>query len=260
MRNKLQLIALLLPFAALTLPSPAAAQWRYPPLYPPYGAYRYAEPESNLRLNVRPKDASVYVDGYFAGKVEEFDGKFQRLHLLPGEHEITVYLEGYRSLKQRLYLRPNATRTIDGSLEKLAQGAAQEPKPEPSERDRDRDRMAAPDGGDRMPPQRGPMPRRGPPNQPPPNQPPPRRAPREEPVEASRFASLSIRVQPGGATVRVDGERWDGPSGDERLIIQVSEGHHVIEVERDGYERFTTDVDVRRGETTPVNIGLRRSR
>lgn len=253
MRNKRHLLALLLPFAALALPATAAAQWRYPPLYPPYGAYRYAEPESNLRLNVKPKDASVYVDGYFAGKVEEFNGRFQRLHLLPGEHEITVYLDGYRSLKQRLYLSPNATRTIDGALERLAAGQAQEPKPEPSERDRDR--MAPPDEVNRLPPSRGPMPRRGPSNQPP-----PRRGPREEPLEASRFASLSIRVQPGGATVRVDGERWDGPSGDERLIIQVSEGHHVVEVERDGYDRFTTDIDVRRGETAPLNIGLRRSR
>ena len=253
MRTPFRLIALLLPFAALTVSSPAAAQWRYPPLYPPYGAYRYSQPESNLRLNVKPKDASVYVDGYFAGKVDEFDGTFQRLHLLPGEHEITVYLEGYRSLKQRLYLSPNVTRTLDGSLEKLAQGDAQEPKPEPSEPGRDR--MAPPDEGGRMPPQRGPLPRRGQADQPP-----PRRAPRADQGEPSRFASLSIRVQPGGATVRIDGEQWDGPSNDERLIVQVTEGHHVVEVERDGYERFTTEVDVRRGETAPLNIGLRRSR
>ena len=45
---------------------------------------------------------------------------------------------------------------------------------------------------------------------------------------------------------------------DERLIVQVAEGHHTIEVERDGYERFTTELDVRPGETTPVNINLRR--
>lgn len=253
MRTLFRLIAPLLSFAALALPSPAAAQWRYPPLYPPYGAYRYSQPESNIRLNVKPKDASVYVDGYFAGKVEEFDGKFQRLHVLPGEHEITLYLDGYRPLKQRLYLGPNATRTLDGLLEKLAPGAAQEPKPEPSERDRDR--MALRDEGEPMPPLRGPMARRGPPT-PPPAQ----RAPREGPAESSRFAALSIRVQPGGATVRVDGERWDGPSNDERLIIQVSEGHHVVQIERDGYELLSTEIDVRRGETAPLSIVLRRNR
>jgi hypothetical protein len=68
-------------------------------------------------------------------------------------------------------------------------------------------------------------------------------------------------VQPSGATVLVDGERWAGPSGpDERLIIQLPEGHHRVEVERDGYERFVTDIDVRPTETAPLNISLTRSR
>jgi hypothetical protein len=130
-RTSLRFVALLLPLFATALPSPALAQWRYPPLYPPYPSYRWAAPESSLRVNVKPKEASVYVDGFFAGKVEEFDGKFQRLHVLPGEHEIVVYLEGYRSLKQRLYLSPDSTRTVDGTLEKLSPGEAQEPQPEP---------------------------------------------------------------------------------------------------------------------------------
>jgi hypothetical protein len=243
-----QFAALLFTIATLAVPTHAAAQWRYPPMYP---AYRYAEPESNLRVNVTPREAMVYVDGYFAGKVEEFDGRFQRLHVLPGEHEITVYLEGFRSLKQRLYLSPNTTRTIDGSLEKLPAGEQAEPQPVPSERDRDR--VEPQDQGDRTPPQRGPLPRRGPADQPP-----ARRTAREPQGEPSRFASLSIRVQPGGAVLRIDGERWDGPSGDERLIVQVSEGRHTIEVERDGYEGFTTEIDARRGETVPVNVSLRR--
>jgi hypothetical protein len=210
---------------------------------------------------VKPKDASVYVDGYFAGKVEEFDGRFQRLHVEPGEHEITIYLEGYRSMRQRLYLSPNATRTIEGDLERLDPGEPQEPQPQPS-REPD-DRVGPADGGYRRPPMARPRPRRAPepPDQVPPDQPPPdsgRGARGAEPGTPSRYASLSIRVQPGGSTVLIDGERWDGPSNDERLIVQVAEGHHVIEVDRDGYERFTTDVDVRPGETTPVNVNLRR--
>ncbi len=255
MRTQFQFVALLFPLVALALPSDAAAQWRYPPLYPPYGAYRYSQPESNLRVNVKPKDASVYVDGYFAGKVEEFDGRFQRLHVLPGEHEITIYLEGYRSLKQRLYLSPNSTRTIDGALERRAAGEPEEPQPTPDTRDMDRDRVGPPDEGERMPP-RAPMPRRGGPDQPPP--PSTRRAPRPDPDGPARLAALSIRVQPAGSVIRIDGERWDGPSGDERLIVQVPEGRHVIEVDRDGYEHFTTEIELRRGETTPITINLRR--
>jgi len=244
-----RLIALLIPLMSLVVPTSTSAQWRYPPIYPGYPPYRYASPESSLRLNLTPKEASVYVDGYFAGRVEEFDGRFQRLRVLPGEHEIVIFLEGYRPLKQRLYLSPNATRAVDGAMERLAAGEAQEPAPVPSEDDR----LEPADEAYSFPPARGRLPRRGGTDQPP-----PQHSTRTDPGQRSRYASLSIRVQPGGAVVLIDGERWDGPSHDERLIVQVEEGHHVIEVERDGYDRFTMEVDVRRGETTPVNISLRR--
>ncbi len=252
MRTQPLLVAMLFPLTMLLTPPAASAQWRYPPGYPGYPgypSYRYAQPESHLRIDVTPKEASVYVDGYFAGRVEEFDGRFQRLHVPPGEHEIVIWLEGYHPLRRQLYLSTNATRTIEGSLERLAPGEAQEPQPVPSERDRiePRDDEAPPPPIDRRP-----MTRRPGREQPPPERP---RGAQEEP---SRFATLSIQVRPGGGIVRIDGERWDAPGGDERLIVQVAEGRHLIEVERDGYERFSTEIDARRGETTPVNISLRR--
>lgn len=126
----------------------AHAQFRYPPVGYPYGLYRYASPEADLKVQVTPKEASVYVDGYFAGVVDDFDGVFQRLRVLPGQHEIVVYLEGYRSIKERLYLGPNTSRKIEGTLERLAPGEPEEPKPEP---------LAPPD-----PPQPGPADPRGP--------------------------------------------------------------------------------------------------
>jgi hypothetical protein len=205
---------------------------------------------------VKPPEASVYVDGYFAGKVQEFDGKLQRLHLLPGQHEIVVYLAGYRSLKQQLYLGPNATRTIEGTLEKLGAGEEQEPEPKPSERPRVEPPPPDENYPPQPPPQRGPMSRRPPP--PVPQEPPPA-PPRAAEEEPSPFATLAFRVEPAGATIRIDGkQQWEGPTGDDRLIIQVSEGHHMIDVERNGYEPYSTDVDVRRGETRPVTVTLRK--
>jgi PEGA domain-containing protein len=252
-RRSLHIVPLVLVTAALFVPARAQAQFRYPPIYAPY---RYLAPESDLRFNVKPKEAEVYVDGYFAGQVEDFNGAFQRLHVAPGQHDITVFMNGYHSLTQKLYLSPNSTRKIEGTLEKLNPGEPPEAAPQPSPDSRRRD-----DEFERVPPPGGPRPgpstRRLPP-------PPPRDRPdRVPPASAgtSQSGTLSIRVQPSGATIFIDGERWTGPAGnDERLLVQVPEGRHKIEVERDGYERFVTDIDVRRMETAPVNVSLTRTR
>ena len=66
---------------------------------------------------------------------------------------------------------------------------------------------------------------------------------------------IAIRVQPGDAVILVDGERWQSSSTD-RLEIQVSPGAHRIEVQKDGYQPFTTSVNVRPGETATVNVSL----
>src|SRR5262245_52206688 len=56
----------------------------YPYGYPYYWAY---DNSSSARLQVTPRNAQVYVDGYFAGVVDDFDGTFQRLNIDAGEHE-----------------------------------------------------------------------------------------------------------------------------------------------------------------------------
>jgi hypothetical protein len=68
--------------------------------------------------------------------------------------------------------------------------------------------------------------------------------------------SLSIRVQPGDAEVRIDGERWPSGPPSEALVVQVTEGRHVVSVEKPGYRRFTTEIDVRPGDTAPLNVSL----
>jgi hypothetical protein len=114
---------------ALSCPAAAAAQMR--PGYPPPYQYRYLGSESDLRFAVTPKEASVYIDGYFAGYVDDYNGMFQRLHVEPGAHEIVVYLKGHRSLREKLYLSPNSTRKISGALEPLPAGEPDEPIPVP---------------------------------------------------------------------------------------------------------------------------------
>ena len=65
-------------------------------------------------------------------------------------------------------------------------------------------------------------------------------------------------MQPADADVLIDGERWEGPAADEALVVQIAPGSHRIEVRREGYRSYTAQIDVRVGETTPVNISLPR--
>jgi hypothetical protein len=70
---------------------------------------------------------------------------------------------------------------------------------------------------------------------------------------------VAIRVQPGDAEILIDGERWAHGSGnDERLIVQLGDGPHQIEAQKDGYRRMSVEVEVHRGETIPVNMSLSR--
>jgi hypothetical protein len=227
------------------VPAPALAQFVYPPPYP-YG-YFHAGPESDLRLVVTPREAMVYVDGYLAGTVDEFDGVFQRLHVMPGEHEITLHLPGYRTISRRLYLSPNGSRKMTETMEKLADGQVSEPPPTPPEPKADTD-GATPSRGQYPFPEGRP----GPPRR----EPPQRESAASPPDSSSRAGSLIVRVQPSGTDVSIDGEPWQGPSGDARLVVQVSEGRHRIEVKKEGYAPFSSDVEVMAGESLAVNVSL----
>jgi hypothetical protein len=194
-----------------------------------------------VRLEVTPKDAQVYVDGYLVGIVDDFNGMFQRLHLSPGDHELILYKPGFRTIKQTVRLSPRQDSKIKYAMQALPAGEKAEEPPPPPPREEQR---ARPDALGREP-------REG--------RYPPR--PREAPPaanEASAFGSLVLRVQPPGAEVLIDGERWEGPEGDDRLVVQVSEGSHHVEIRKDGFVTFTKDITVRAGETTPLNVSLPR--
>jgi hypothetical protein len=232
----------------------------YPAPYA-YGYYpRFAAPEADVRVLVKPKNAEVYVDGYYAGIVDDFDGIFQRLRLPPGQHEITLHLEGYRTVHQSLYLTPDSTYKLRYTMQPLGPGETSEPPPtapNPPAAGAPQPYGPPPMPPRRVPPQ--PYPPASPPQPYPPQPYPPQPYPPAGPAGApgmSTAATLSIRVQPAGADVTIDGERWQGPEDGERLLVQVAEGRHTIEVQKSGYRRFTTEIQARRGETVPLNVAL----
>ncbi|MEW6323006.1 MAG: PEGA domain-containing protein, partial [Acidobacteriota bacterium] len=94
--------------------------WGYPGGYgygyPPYGrAYRY-ELTGGLRFKVTPKDAEVWVDGYYAGIVDDFDGMFQSLRLEEGGYRIEVRKPGYNTLVYDVRVQIDRTITFHGEL------------------------------------------------------------------------------------------------------------------------------------------------
>jgi len=51
-----------------------------------------------LHLKVKPETAKVYVDGYYAGTVDDFNGIGQRLKIEPGPHKIDIVADGFESI------------------------------------------------------------------------------------------------------------------------------------------------------------------
>ena len=70
-----------------------------------------------LRLKVKPRDAEVRVDGYFVGKVDEYDGIFQRLTLETGPHRVEIQKPGFEPLVLDIRILPDETVTYEGRLE-----------------------------------------------------------------------------------------------------------------------------------------------
>jgi hypothetical protein len=233
----------------------------YPYPFPPYGYGRmYDDATSALRIQVTPRQADVYVDGFRAGVVDDFDGVFQRLHVRPGGHEIVLFLEGYRTVRQNLYLSPNSTQNIKLAMERLRPGETSGPRPVPPPPPIEE---PAPTGapGQMRPGEPLPPGIRAGPQRPMPTAPEPAPAPEPQPAPQAplRNGTLAIRVQPADADVFIDGEKWTGPATHDRLLIQLGEGKHKLELKKAGYDTFSADVMVRPAETTTVNVTLSKS-
>jgi hypothetical protein len=209
--------------------------------YPPYGygyPYYYGAVGANIRIQVQPKSAEVYVDGNLAGIVDQFDGMFQNLVVEPGGHEITIYADGYHSIVKPLYLSVGTSYKIKGVMEKLAPGEPNDPRPIP-----------APEPAPAQLQVHQPAPAAAP-------APAPRAETSPSPAGESRFGQVAIRVQPAEADVMIDGETWKGPQGAERLVVNLPAGTHRVEIRKDGFDPFVTSVDVRKGEVTVINVSL----
>jgi hypothetical protein len=218
---------------------PYSAWWAYPYAYAPPAAERVG-----LRLEVKPAETEVYVDGQLAGTVDQFDGFFQRLYVAPGPHVLELYLDGHEMAREEIYTSPGTTYKIRHEMQPLAAGESAPPRPTPPEPE------AAPSVAPR------------------PTPPEPEAAPsvaaepapqaRRAPLASRTFGVLAIHTQPEDAGVWIDGEIWpQDPSGE--LVVHLPAGRHAVEIRGEGYQAFSTEVEIQEGETTPLNVKLPRS-
>jgi hypothetical protein len=246
--------------------------------YPYWGGgyYRRYDPNDALgaaRLQVTPRETEVFVDGYFAGVVDDFDGFAQRLRLEPGEHEVTLFLEGHRPLTRKMLFTVGQTFKVQHEMEPLGAGEPAPQRPVPTARPPAPARSGyGRSGAPRALPGRAGDPANADPapgNRDPddrdveidviePTEPRDPRPRVERPgPDAARGPSgtLSIRVQPEDAEVVIDGEPWARSSG-ERLVVALAPGVHRLEVRKGGHETYTGLVRIRPGVATTLNVAL----
>ena len=198
----------------------------YAPYY--YGG-RYSDGGS-LRVIVDPEQTRVYVDGYYAGIVDDFDGIFQRLSLPPGRHEISLKLDGYRTHKFRVYVPVDQTLKLHHVMER-GPGEDTERGDRRAERRRDDDRDR--DEGDRRDDRRRARPRR-----------------------TSGRTSGTTRKRPpcastsGRPTPPCTSTGSSAGSGRRVENLRLAPGRHRLEVVRPGYRTVEREIEVRAGETT----------
>jgi len=190
--------------------------------------YTYVETDrGSLRVFVDPSETRVYVDGYFAGVADDFDGLFQRLHVAPGRHEISLKLAGYQTHTVRVYVGSGSTLELDHEMEKgsgdtfedLTGGAPREAR-----------RSAPPPGA---------TPRYDPPSTP-----------------AAASGELHLSVEPVDASVYVNGE-FRG-TGREATALALAPGQHRVEVVRPGYRTAEREVEIAPQGVAELTIELKK--
>ncbi|MGE3274162.1 MAG: PEGA domain-containing protein [Vicinamibacterales bacterium] len=194
----------------------------YGPFYPYPGPFAVPPRFSDgaLRIQVKPEQAEVYLNGYYAGLVDDFDGVFQRLYVPAGPHDVEIRLEGYETYHRKVYVTRGDTFDIKYDLRRLPPGAPQEPMPEPAPLPEEW-LEPLPSGVDQP---------------------------------ASPYGVLVIHVQPADASVVIDGEAWPAPQAE--LVVHLPAGRHHIEVTRAGMQPFRTDVDLAESRTERLNVKL----
>jgi PEGA domain-containing protein len=87
--------------------------------YGSYGTTRQYGEVGSIRLKVKPNNAQVYIDGYYVGVIDSYDGAFQRLSIEAGSHKVEIRAEGYETVQFEVMVMPGETITYKGELKRI---------------------------------------------------------------------------------------------------------------------------------------------
>ena len=209
-----------------------------------YGQHSYGASyrAGQVRVQVQPSETRVYVDGYYAGVADDFDGLFQRLNTAAGGHDISLRLEGYRTFNVKLYVPDDGTIKLQHKMERGTGEENAGVMGVPQEYPRYDDRRAAADRDERDENYGDDRDRS--------------RDPDLRADQSGERALVRLDVQPADASVYVDGV-FRGTGRDLRQL-RLPAGRHRIEVVRPGYRTIERDVELAPGQTLDLGIDLDR--
>jgi hypothetical protein len=75
-------------------------------------------PLGGLQLDIEPRRALVYVDGWYVGVVDQFSGYYRHLDLGAGTHTFEIVATDYEPLVFEMAISPGRTSTYRGSLQR----------------------------------------------------------------------------------------------------------------------------------------------
>jgi hypothetical protein len=237
---------------------PVGTYWTAPPYWTepaPSEAMPSGPMLAVVAIDVRPKDAQVFLDDRFVGRARYLDGKPGYLYLEPGTYQLELRLEGYQTLAIKLEASAGCRFDLKHRLDRATSPGDHQTTDIPG-KGKPSQWVYSPiaPAAEAAPPA---SPARGAPD---PSLRPDlgRQIAGGTAIPEDQGASLRIRVVPDNASVFIDsvfvatgGElvRMEGP-------LATSAGNHVIEVRADGFVTVTRSVELELGETLDVTIEL----
>jgi hypothetical protein len=230
---------------------PVAAYWTGPPQsegMPP-------GPElAIVSIDVRPKNARVYLDDRFVGRARYLDGKPGYLYLVPGSYRVELRLDGYEPVAIAVEAVAGCRFDLKHRLERVP-GTKKEQKSDNHGKGKPFNRVYAPPGeveGAVSASPAGPDPGLR-----------PDLGDVGPTVDTNRptGASLKVSITPVSASMAIDGvfvataqelQRMQGP-------LAVTSGSHLIEISAAGFQTFLQRAELEDGEVLELSVELAES-